>query len=161
MHFHCLCYAHFEEFHWNPALKITISLAQRFLINYKVNIFSDQCSLYPGIPDSCWSWAPGRWRRSRKLRRPSLQSWSSLLDEWLPILCRGHHILYQEKVFHCICLVLHRVWVLSLQSWLGKKNLLQRLQRGQQWYFPASRCHRFRATRAWTRERKCRWWTSR
>ena len=29
LHFHCLCYAHFEEFHWNPAMKITISLAQK------------------------------------------------------------------------------------------------------------------------------------
>ena len=60
LHFHCLCYAHFKEFHWNPAMKITISLAQKVSGKLQSQHFLRSVQLVswrPCIPLKLGSWA--------------------------------------------------------------------------------------------------------
>ena len=137
LHFHCLCFAHFKEFLSNPALKITIGLAQKIpCIMYK--IFSDQCSLYLGSHHSVWSWAPGRRKRSRKLRRPSLQSWESLLEEWLPIICRGETREFYKYVFYFLFLMLSAAQSMGIATLglIGKVEPTSEIATGSAMVFP-------------------------
>ena len=61
-------------------------------IKHIQHIFSAQCSLYLGAPDRQspgLGWSPGCGGGGWELRRAALQSRESLLEEWVPILCRG------------------------------------------------------------------------